>query len=392
MTGTELAVRTTTTTVAASGALAVRGDQTDWTPEQQAALAQIGIADAPRGDQLVLLHMSQQLGLNPWSHEIYMIGRWDQSAGKKKWTIQIGIDGFRSKSEEHPQYAGVGDAEWCGEDGVWKDVWLSDQPPAAARFTVFRKDWDRPTRAVAHYREYVQYQKDGKTPTSMWSGKPAGQLAKCAEALARRRAFPRVLTGVFAPEELEHLDNPQPRPMIIDAAPDKPAEPNWDVLISSAVNSKDLGEMKKVWNLARGLHPNDAALLDRIAQAGERMKAPAEPPAVNACVVDETVGGADAPAEKTQRNRLFALLRDGAVSGSDRALRLRIVTRLLNRAHNPVTSFDELTVAEVDTINDFLQRHKDQGDLTHTLAELGAADTTTPTEDAPVPDAQMEEK
>lgn len=94
-----------------------------------------------------------------------------------------------------------------------------------------------------------------------------------------------------------------------------------------------------------------------------------------------------APAGRTERNKLFALLRDGSVSSTDRALRLRIVSRILNRPPaEPVTSFDQLSAAEVDTVNEFLQRRKDAGDLTHTLVDLGAAAAETtepPAEQAP---------
>nr|MBA2695289.1 hypothetical protein [Actinomycetota bacterium] len=90
MSSNEVAVRATTD---GGGALSVRPDQIEWDPQQQAALAQIGVADAPRGDQLVLMHVSQRMGLDPFAKEIYMIGRWDPEAGRKKWAIQVGIDG-----------------------------------------------------------------------------------------------------------------------------------------------------------------------------------------------------------------------------------------------------------------------------------------------------------
>ncbi|MGH3540773.1 MAG: phage recombination protein Bet [Mycobacterium sp.] len=374
MTGTEIAVR--------GGGLALRGDQLDWTESQRAALEQIGIAEAPAGDQQVFLHVAQRVGLDPFARQIYLIGRKDsQAPSGKKWTIQTGIDGFRVFSERHSQYAGDMDAEWCGDDEVWRDVWVSDQPPKAARFTVLRKDRDKPIRAVAHYSEYVVTNYGGE-PNHVWKTKPAGQLAKCAEALARRRAFPQDLAAVYTDDEMAHVDNP-PMVVIQAAEREQPAEPDWGALIRQHETAGDRAKLGEVWRLARGLRPNDAALLDRIAQAGERLKgAEQQPP-------EQPHGERDpdtVPAEKSQRNRLFALLRDGAVSGSDRALRLRIVSRILNRPPaEPVTSFDALSAAEVGTVNDFLQRQKDDGVLVHTLADLGAApaDATGPTAEHP---------
>jgi phage recombination protein Bet len=356
MTGTEVA------TVQGLGTLTLQGSQGDWTETQRAALAQIGVADAPRGDQLVLLHVAQRTGLDPFARQIYMIGRKDDDAeGGKKYTIQTGIDGFRVISERHPQYAGVGDAEWCGQDGVWHDVWVEKGPPVAARYTVYRKDWDHPVRAVAHFAEYAQTKYSGE-PVAKWRTSPALMIAKCAEALARRRAFPQDLAAVYSDEEMDHVDNPPP--VIVPAEREAPPEPDWDALIAHHETAGDLAALGETWKLARGIRPNNSALLDRIAAAAERVKA-------TPLQGEESPGSTgDTPAEKSQTNRLFALLRDGAVSGKDRAVRLRIVSRILNRVPE-VSSFDDLTATDIDAVNSFLQRHKDDGVLTHTLVDLG---------------------
>jgi len=84
---------------APQGALAIRTDQSDWSPAQQAAFAQLGIADAPYADKLVLLNQSQRTGLDPFTRQIYMIGRMaynPQTRQKEmKYTLQTSIDGFR---------------------------------------------------------------------------------------------------------------------------------------------------------------------------------------------------------------------------------------------------------------------------------------------------------
>jgi phage recombination protein Bet len=381
VTGSEVATTTGRAPATSAGALAVRPDQTEWTPAQHAALEQLGISDASRGDLDVFLHVSQRMGLDPFAKEIYLIGRWDPELRRKRWTIQVGIEGYRSKSEEHPQFAGVSDAEWCGPDGVWSDVWLSDDtPPVAARVTVYRKDWAHPVRAVAHYREYVQLKQDG-TPTAMWKNRAAGQLAKCAEALARRRAFPRILGGTYIPEETDHLSNPAA--VTVPSIPDRSAqpaeEPNWVAMVTQAEYDRDLAELRRVWDMAKGMCPNDAELLDRIAQAVHRVRAIVDKQ--QGQEVDPAITAAEdvEPANRTDRNRLFALLRDGGIASHDRALRLRIVSRVLNRPPaRPLMTFDELTAHETRTVNEFMQRHKDDGDLTQTLAELaGSGDSPT---------------
>lgn len=189
------------------GALALGSTQIMWSPEQRAALFQLGLSQAGDADLAVFLHVSQRTGLDPFSRQIYMIKRWDKDLGAYRWTIQTGIDGFRIIGDRRPEYRGQTAPEWCGTDGVWRDVWLSDKPPVAARVGVYRSDFHHPIYGTALFREYVQRKQNGNV-TAMWSGKPSHMLAKCAEALALRKAFPNDLSGLYTDDEMGRLDNP----------------------------------------------------------------------------------------------------------------------------------------------------------------------------------------
>lgn len=192
------------------GALAIRPDQTDWTEEQALVLRQSGIDnDVTKAELAGFLHLCQRTGLDPFSRQIYLIGRWDKKQQRKVFTPQTGIDGYRVVANRAITNGGgtIGyeDTLWCGKDGRWRDVWISDEPPAAAKVTVLRDGQRFP--AVAGYREYVQTGRDG-SPVGLWAKMPAGQLAKCASALALRMAFPHDLAGVYTAEEMAQADNP----------------------------------------------------------------------------------------------------------------------------------------------------------------------------------------
>lgn len=188
--------------------LSISTEQDWWTPRQEAALTQLGISDAPKADQAVFLHQCQRTGLDPFARQIYMIGRWSKNG--TKYTIQTSIDGFRligrRAADARRETLEVTDTEWCGHDGVWRDVWLDTELPAAARVAIIRNGGRFP--AVALFREYAGTTKNGDL-TQMWRDKGALMIAKCAEALAWRKAFPQDLSGLYTGDEMQQASAPQ---------------------------------------------------------------------------------------------------------------------------------------------------------------------------------------
>jgi hypothetical protein len=86
------------------------------------------------------------------------------------------------------------------------DVWLAKVAPAAAKVVMYRTDKPRPFTAIALWTEYAQTKKDGAL-TAMWRKRGPGQLAKCAEALAFRRAFPiEIGGGAHVDVEMDYID------------------------------------------------------------------------------------------------------------------------------------------------------------------------------------------
>lgn len=209
-----------------SSELTITQDQTDWTQQQVAALKTLGVSnDVTQADLAIFLTQSKRTGLDPFSRQIYMIGRKQKTANgyETKQTIQVGIDGLRAIAHRVAQQChevfSMSDTLWADNSGVWHDVWLSPEPPAAAKVSV--KRGGGVFSAVAIFKEYAPVY-NGK-PSGVWSSKPALMIAKCAEALALRKAFPSDMSGIYTEDEMEKAEDVS-APTVVETSAQQQAE------------------------------------------------------------------------------------------------------------------------------------------------------------------------
>lgn len=234
--------------------LAITGEQNYWSQEQISALKQLGLQNASPSDLAFFFHRAQRTGLDPFARQIYMIERGG------RYGIQTSIDGLRIVAQRSGEYAGQTAPYWCGEDGNWADVWLGKTAPFAAKIGVYRKGFAEPTWAVARLDSYCPMGRDGK-PMGLWQKMPDVMLAKCAEALALRKAFPNDLSGLYTDDEMDQADSPKvveepkPKPKKVDLAivPKEPEQENTESpsflkILVEIDEAKTKNRLKELWN------------------------------------------------------------------------------------------------------------------------------------------------
>lgn len=166
-------------------ALAVRPDATLTSGQILAGLRTVASVLAPdlSPEELQLFSMvAARSGLDPFAKQIYAVKR------KGRVTFQTGIDGYRSIAARTGLYDGQDEPEFgpvCG---------CGDKRPVGhpeyATVRVYRKGVTRAIAARADWHEYKPEAGERGTGDAMWMRMPKVMLAKVAEALALRKAFP----------------------------------------------------------------------------------------------------------------------------------------------------------------------------------------------------------
>jgi len=168
---------------------------------EQINLVKRTLAVGATDDELkMFINVCKGARLNPYLKQVHFVKRWNSKEGKEVGAIQVGIDGYRAIAEEGGQYAGNDDAIFKDETEITTKQGKKTVPGQATVAVYKLLDGTRCAfTATARWSEYYPGAKAGY----MWDKMPYGQLAKCAESLALRKAFPKLLGGMYTSDEME---------------------------------------------------------------------------------------------------------------------------------------------------------------------------------------------
>ena len=155
----------------------------------QIDLIKATVAKGCTDDELQLfLYTAKHTGLDPLVKQIYAIKR------KNIMTIQTSIDGLRLIAERTGRYA-------PGKEPTYTYGKNNELLTATAYVNKLTADgtWHE-VGATAFFAEYAQVYNGALG--SFWASKPHIMLAKCAESLALRRAFPAQIGPLYGEDEM----------------------------------------------------------------------------------------------------------------------------------------------------------------------------------------------
>ncbi|BAO04709.1 putative phage recombination protein [Ralstonia phage RSK1] len=189
----------------------------------------------------MVLGYCKAAGLDPMRKPVHIVPMWDSKTGQMRDVVMPGIGLYRTDAARTGEYAGITEPEF-GPDKTEVIGGVEITFPQWCRVTVSRRmpSGDIVKFTASEFWKENYAVKGGKeksiAPNLMWQKRPYGQIAKCAEAQALRKAFPEVGSQPTADEmEGKTLDmgpaeivSAPPAPQIYNQADFEKNLPAWE--------------------------------------------------------------------------------------------------------------------------------------------------------------------
>lgn len=209
--------------------------------------------------------------LDIFKRPVHIVPMWSSARSAMVETVWPGISELRTTAFRTGQYAGIDATEYGLEEtrsfkGTTKgrdpqDLEIEVTFPSWAQCTVYRLYDGKPFKFVGpkvYWREEFGRRGGIEVPNEMWAKRPHGQLEKCAEAGALRRAFSEEIGNEYTAEEMEGrailseaaaiatAPSPPPAPARMEKLPavgpnNEAASPAATVVEAAPAQPKDVG-------------------------------------------------------------------------------------------------------------------------------------------------------
>lgn len=170
-------------------------------------------------DALKFMMLCQAQRLNPFLGDCFLIG-YDGQNGPE-FSLITAHQALLKRAELHPEFDGMesGVIVQSGEltNDLPGDFHTEEQTLVGAWARVHFKNRKFPSTDRIALRSFIKTTSKGD-PTKFWRDNPSGQIVKCCEASALRKAFPTTCGGMYLREEISLLGES------IGSLPDMPVD------------------------------------------------------------------------------------------------------------------------------------------------------------------------
>lgn len=244
-----------------------------WTMSDVALMKRTIAPDLNEDEFRLFGRLCMARGLNPFERDVYPIVYNKNDASKRTLVLIQSIDSMRRRGLATGLVADQKGPEFCDTDGVWRDVWLEDFHPAAARYGMRRQGQGE---IHWHVRTWAEVAKTGREG-DFWTKQPSLMLGIAAERQAWRQTVPGEAGGLYGTEELDStgllVDGAAPETLeqLVDERSDA-----MDVEMETASPPAD--EPDPSWDATAGPPPDEEYNMQDVFRAlWKRMRA-ATPP------------------------------------------------------------------------------------------------------------------